>query len=56
MKDSLSGPLTDMPDLTATPIDKLLTMGDSALAHSLRRMRRELQNPEEAIAGFQNRI
>ncbi|GLZ29919.1 hypothetical protein Lesp02_21090 [Lentzea sp. NBRC 105346] len=50
------GPSTDLVDLTNVPLAELLTLEDSALAHALRRIRRELDNPEEAIAGFQNRI
>lgn len=51
-----TGSLTDLPDLTDAALDVLLTTEDTALAHSLRRIRRELENPEEAIASFDNFI
>lgn len=56
MDNSPTDPLTDLSDLTAVPLDRLLTLNDSVLAHSLRRVRRELENPEEAIASFNNFI
>ena len=37
------------------PLASLAQLDDSVLAHSVRRLRNEIEHPEEAIAGFQNR-
>jgi FXSXX-COOH protein len=44
---------TDFVDVTGIPIDQLLNLADSALSHSLLRLVREIEHPDEAVAGHE---
>lgn len=54
MNDTFAGPETHIADITQVPLDELIASEDSVLAHALRRIRSEIDNPDEVIAGFQN--
>lgn len=56
MHDPLPEPRSDLAELTDLSLPELLAADESALAHSLRRIRREIEQPEEAVAGFQNSL
>jgi len=47
---------TQFAHVADMPLVSLAQLDDSVLAHSLRRLRYEIEHPEEAVAGFQNRI
>ena len=55
MTDPLSGHEADLVDLTAVPLSEVLTIDESVLAHSLRRLAREATLQEDdVVAGFSN--
>ena len=47
---------TNLDDLTGIPLERLLALGDSALGESLRRLAREIDSPQDAVAGHQSAI
>jgi FXSXX-COOH protein len=47
---------TQFAHVADIPLVSLAQLDDTVLAHSLRRLRYEIEHPEEAIAGFQNRM
>jgi FXSXX-COOH protein len=55
--DSLGGGVASgMPDLTSINLDELGALDNPVLASVLQGIRREAENPEEAVAGFQSSI
>ncbi|MGH3796455.1 MAG: FxSxx-COOH cyclophane-containing RiPP peptide [Pseudonocardiaceae bacterium] len=54
MTDPLLGHEADLVDLTGLPLSELLTMDESVLAQSLRRLAEETDRQEEIVAGFSN--
>ena len=43
---------SDLVDVTALPLEALLSTEDTVLSNALRRLLRELADPREAIAGW----
>ena len=54
MTDPLMGHEADLVDLTDLPLSEVLTMDESALAQSLRRLVEEVDQQEDIVAGFSN--
>jgi FXSXX-COOH protein len=45
---------SSLVDVTGLPLSRLVSSGDSALAHSLRRLLTELDQQKEVLAAFGN--
>lgn len=51
MGDELGASELGATDLTGRPLEELIGLGDSPIAHSLRRRRREIDHPDITVAG-----
>ena len=47
---------SELIDLVDVPLGQLQALGDCALAHAIRRLIEDLNNPEEIVAGFDSSI
>jgi FXSXX-COOH protein len=47
---------TSFVDVTGIPLERLLSLGDSALGLSLRRLVKEVDSPSDAVAGHNSAI
>jgi FXSXX-COOH protein len=47
---------TEFVDVTGIPLERLLALGDSALGQSLGRLAQEIDNPQDAVAGYSSAI
>jgi len=47
---------SDLIDLSGVDLVRLAAAGDSALTRALRRIRRGAENPDEAVAAFEQSI
>lgn len=56
MTDPLLGHEADLVDLTGLPLAEVLTMDESVLAQSLRRLAEEADRQEDVVAGFSNSL
>lgn len=54
MTDPLLDHETDLVDLTGLPLSQVMTMDESVLAQSLRRLAHDVDQQENIIAGFQS--
>lgn len=54
MTDPLLGHEANLVDLTGLPLSEVLTMDESVLAQSLRRLTEEADQQEDIVAGFSN--
>lgn len=54
MTDPLSDHETDLVDLTDLPLSQVMTMDDSVLAQSLRRLAQDVDQQEYIVAGYQS--
>jgi FXSXX-COOH protein len=56
MGDEDRGVESDLIDLRGVDLVRLAASGDSALARALRRIRHGAENPDEAVAAFEQHI
>ncbi|MDQ4033513.1 MAG: FxSxx-COOH protein [Actinomycetota bacterium] len=54
MTDPLLDHETDLVDLTDLPLSQVMTMEESVLAQSLRRLAQDVDQQEDIVAGFQS--
>lgn len=56
MQDSSDPIVSELIDLTALDLPDLPDLDDSVLARSLQKIRDEVENPQNAAAGFQSSL
>lgn len=56
MTDPLLNHETDLVDLTDLPLSQVMTMDESVLAQSLRRLAQDVDQQEGIVAGFQSSL